>query len=301
MNTRSSVGLLFLTWLALLQLAENMAGLAQAQAQAQAQATAQAAAPAKWSKEQLAQAEKAVQDYLVRIEGDTRVRITRLDLDAPVVRKLADPLLYFSVLYPQFPVGRIPPKGLKVANLFLVGKDNKPLVLTDVPGLQKLFHDSYRFDSEKAQKEAAHFWLTVSAELEQDGYYKFKILESDTTVSLEDKNRVVTVKGMVSAGGNGTLQARLTFNPLGQLIEVKQDVSLVVGPRPRCQATKLLDVDPLVRTMAEQNLLYLGSLARDYLFEQRAKASPELQRAIDRIWWQIQLQERHERAVQEPK
>jgi hypothetical protein len=54
--------------------------------------------------------------------------------------------------------------------------------------------------------------------------------------------------------------------------------------RPICQATKLLDPDPIVRKMAEQDLLIMGAAARDYLLEQRAKAGPELQAAIDRIW-----------------
>jgi hypothetical protein len=59
------------------------------------------------------------------------------------------------------------------------------------------------------------------------------------------------------------------------------------GPRPICQATKLLDADAVVRKMAEQDLLFMGLAARDYLMEQRAAAGPELRQAIDRLWEQI--------------
>jgi hypothetical protein len=50
----------------------------------------------------------------------------------------------------------------------------------------------------------------------------------------------------------------------------------------------LLDPDPIVREMAEQALLYMGLSARDYIMEQRAKASPRLREAIDRLWRRIE-------------
>ena len=59
------------------------------------------------------------------------------------------------------------------------------------------------------------------------------------------------------------------------------------GVRPICQATKLLDADPLVRRMAEQDILVMGQSAKEYLDEQRANAKPELKAAIDRIWKRI--------------
>jgi len=39
--------------------------------------------------------------------------------------------------------------------------------------------------------------------------------------------------------------------------------------------------------MAEQDILVMGKAAKGYLDEQRAKASPELQQAIDEIWERI--------------
>jgi hypothetical protein len=40
--------------------------------------------------------------------------------------------------------------------------------------------------------------------------------------------------------------------------------------------------------MAEQDLLFMGLAARDYLMEQRERASPELRASIDRLWRLIQ-------------
>jgi hypothetical protein len=43
--------------------------------------------------------------------------------------------------------------------------------------------------------------------------------------------------------------------------------------------------------MAEQDLLYMGHAAKEYLSEQRAKAKPKLQRAIDEIWERIRAED----------
>lgn len=81
--------------------------------------------------------------------------------------------------------------------------------------------------------------------------------------------------------------ASLTFDWAGKLVKVVDEAIVVAGPRPICQATKLLDPDPIVRGMAEQIILVMGRAAKEYLNEERAKASHELQKAIDRIWQKI--------------
>ena len=58
-------------------------------------------------------------------------------------------------------------------------------------------------------------------------------------------------------------------------------------PARRRIQPKLLDPDPIVRRMAEQDILVMGRAARDYLMDQRANAPPLLQDAIDRIWRRI--------------
>jgi hypothetical protein len=48
-----------------------------------------------------------------------------------------------------------------------------------------------------------------------------------------------------------------------------------------------LDADPVVRRMAEQDILVMGKSAKDYLDEQRTKAKPDLKAAIDSIWRRV--------------
>jgi hypothetical protein len=94
------------------------------------------------------------------------------------------------------------------------------------------------------------------------------------------------------AGNEGFLTAEMLVSPKGQLLEVREDVKLKAGIRPICQATKLLDPDPIVRRMAERDLLILGPLAIPYLSEQWRQADPQLRRAIERIQRQIEQGER---------
>jgi hypothetical protein len=89
-------------------------------------------------------------------------------------------------------------------------------------------------------------------------------------------------------GGNGgQVEATLVFDGAGKLASARQTAKLRQGNRPICQATKLLDADPIVRRMAEKDILVMGRAARDYLVEQQKMASPALKKAIDRVWKRI--------------
>jgi hypothetical protein len=99
----------------------------------------------------------------------------------------------------------------------------------------------------------------------------------------------VTGKAVVvpNGGNKGEIAASLTFDRGGHLVTVSESVDIKRGIRPRCQATKLLDSDPVVRGMAEEAILVMGEAAKEYLDEQRTRAGPELREAIDRIWRRI--------------
>jgi hypothetical protein len=79
----------------------------------------------------------------------------------------------------------------------------------------------------------------------------------------------------------------MLFDSDGVLDSVSETRAVRPGVRPICQATKLLDADPLVRRIAEQDILVMGRSAQEYLDGQRAKAQPRLREAIDRIWKRI--------------
>jgi hypothetical protein len=195
-----------------------------------------------------------------------------------------------NVRFRQFPVARILPKGLHASNLFVVKKDDKskPTPLLDITKLEKFLHDNA--SEVKNEKEAGTLlaaWLTLTQELRQDGFFRFEVMEKEFKVVGDNAKFSAEGRAMVVAGGNGQLKAELTTEN-GKLAKVTQQVEIRQGPRPICQATKLLDADPIVRRIAEADLLIMGLPARDYLMEQRDRATPELQRAIDRLWARIQ-------------
>src|SRR6185295_8902288 len=108
--------------------------------------------------------------------------------------------------------------------------------------------------------------------------------------SATTKSGTITANGTVSVdpknGDKGDIKATLTFKD-GVLATAETKVNLTPGMRPRCQATRLLDADPIVRGMAEDSIRMMGSTAKPYLDEQRAKASAQLRAAIDRAWAKI--------------
>lgn len=235
-----------------------------------------------------ADADAKVKEYLKGIKGAEAARVTPLAADG-MKESFPDHNL-FAVLFPLYPVARIAPEPLKHANVIAVPKkkDGKPVAITDAKELEKFVKENARPVKTAAEgEETIKAYLRAYAELHQDGFYKF-------TVKADDKAKVdgatVTGSGQAAvdpAGGNkGEIKGTLTFKD-GKLATAETKVGITPGVRPICQATKLLDADPIVRGMAEQSIRVMGSAAKPYLDEQRAKASPELRDAIDRVWAKI--------------
>lgn len=233
-----------------------------------------------------ADTEAAVKKYLESINGENGVRVTVVNDNS--VSKTFSKHTFAAVLYPQFPVGRPAPEGLKSANVLAVSADGKVVLLTDAKQLEKFFVEQAPKADEKIGEVILKAWLRLTQDLAQDGFYKFK--ESNTDIGPASNDGKLSVTGDVPvdpAGGNkGELSASIAFEK-GKIVKIEHRVSLIPGPRPRCQATKLLDPDPIVRLMAEDSIRVMGSACKYYLDEQRAKAAPELQKAIDRIWQRI--------------
>jgi hypothetical protein len=208
--------------------------------------------------------------------------------DGVVAATLPDHVL-FSVMFRRFPVARVPPEGLAASNVAVVARDGKVTFLTNTKGLEKFFrtHATAATD-DNSLGAAAYTWSRLAQDLHQDGFYRFQLLDPAKQPAKPGGPRTITTVALVMQGGSGTMRYTLTFDTSGKLSGVVEDVKLRPGPRPICQATKLLDPDPVVRKMAEQDLLIMGRPARRYLDEQRAKASPALRRAIDRLWRRIE-------------
>jgi hypothetical protein len=235
---------------------------------------------------EIEKAQKQIKEELTKLKGaEGQVR----QVEADVLGHVFPDYLFFSVLYRQFPVAHLPPSPLKGSNLFAIPKgEGKPRLLTDAKELETFFRATLKpVKGADQAKDAARAWLHLSPTFLQDGYYKFSLVDESIRVTEQKVGMKVSGKVVVMEGGSGTIDLTAAFDGAGKLASVDQVLKVRRGPRPICQATKLLDPDPIVRRMAEQDLIVMGSAAKSYLDEQRARASAELRRAIDRIWERI--------------
>jgi hypothetical protein len=241
-----------------------------------------------------APARKPTEEEIKKAREAIDARLDKLHAQGAQVEFLADGAvteslpghLCYAVVFRQYPVARVLPEGLHAGNVFAVTKDGTVEVVSDADALKTFFRAALRpVDGEAAARQAAAGWLGLSEALHQDGFYRFGIPEKELTV--EEGGRRASGKALVERGGNGEIRVVLTFGADGRLTGAEETARLRPGPRPICQATKLLDPDPVVRRMAEQDLLIMGRAAKGYLDEQRARAAPGQQEAIDRLWRRI--------------
>lgn len=198
--------------------------------------------------------------------------------------------LFYTLRFRRYPVARRPPEPLGSNNLFVVKPDGSVEYLRDRQTLENFFRAALGpVTTDAAAKDAAGAWLRLAQEFYQDGFFQFSIAADSVKATPSASGIEVTAKAAVNQRGGdaGEIAAALTFDRTGKLLKVSQSGQVRAGVRPICQATKLLDPDPIVRGMAEQTVLVMGRAAKSYLDEQRAKAGPELRRAIDRIWQRI--------------
>jgi peroxiredoxin len=195
---------------------------------------------------------------------------------------------FFALIFRQYPVARITPEPLKSQNVFVIQKDGNVQHLTGIKPLEEFFRSKLALvlDAQSA-RESAGAWLRLSEEFKQDGFFKFSIPQDSLIVQKLKSGLKASGKAVVTQGGSGEIRASLSFTTEGKLAQIEEANTVKAGVRPICQATKLLDPDPIVRLMAEKDLLVMGRAAKEYLDEQRAKASPQLKQAIDRIWQRI--------------
>jgi hypothetical protein len=242
------------------------------------------------SDDDTAKAQKVVNDDLDRLKA---AGFTMQQVKDEAVGRAFPKVVFFGVFFRQFPVARLTPEGLNSANLYAVGPDDKPQLLKEANQLEDFFKTNLSpAKTDDAAKDAARAYVRLAEELHQDGFFKFALQDDSTKIGEGKEGKRATARAVVMAGGNGELGATLTFDDAGKLTKAVENVKIKPGPRPICQATKLLDADSVVRRMAERDLLIMGRAAKPYLDEQRAKAAPELQHAIDHIWQQI-LEEDH--------
>jgi hypothetical protein len=242
------------------------------------------------SDDDVTKAQKAVNDDLDRLKA---AGFTMQQVKDEAVGRAFPKVVFFGVFFRQYPVARLTPEGLKSSNLYAVGPDGKPQLLMESKELEAFFKANLSpAKTDDAAKDAARAYVRLAEELHQDGFFKFALQDDSTKIGEGKEGKRATARAVVMAGGNGELGAALTFDDAGKLTKAVENAKIKPGPRPICQATKLLDADSIVRRMAERDLLIMGRASKPYLDEQRAKAAPELQRAIDHIWQQILEEDR---------
>lgn len=242
------------------------------------------------SAEKVDQAKNAVIQQLAKYRAPA-AQVTHID-DKAVTASLPGHH-YFAVLYRLYPVARALPEPLKYANVMAVSADGKVSLLNEEKKLTEHFKSHLKQPAdEDGLKNAARAWLRISQTLSQDGFYTFALMDDSTKVQTTAAGKAVSGTVVVMRGGSGTISATLQFNGKNELLKVSHKTALRRGVRPRCHATLLLDANPIVRAIAEQDLLIMGKAAKAYLQEQRQKAEPKLQKAIDRLWQRILEEER---------
>jgi hypothetical protein len=194
---------------------------------------------------------------------------------------------FFTMLFRQFPVGRMVPEPLGSANLFAVSEADKEgkREVTHIKSAKEL-QDFYAKvlahpKDEKELRAAAHGYCLLRSELAQDGFFKFEVDPSKFVVNIGDATDRVTARIAVAEGGgnSGGIDVTLTFQ-VGAAPEVSEKEQLKAGIRPICQSLKLTDPDPAVRAAAERDLLIMGRNALPYLREKIAGTGGELRERI---------------------
>jgi hypothetical protein len=219
-----------------------------------------------------------------------------LPVNDPSVNAVFPQEHFYVLRFRQYPVAIDPPEPLEANNLFVVKRDDSVERLHGAEDLERVFRAALPPVTAPAQaKDATRAWLRLVEERHQDGFFQFSIPEDSLRVAGEPGGTLrSTGKATVTrqAGNAGEITASLAFDQSGRLVKASEAAKLKSGMRPICQATKLLDPDPIVRRMAEQDLLVMGASAREYLEEQRANADPQLRSAIDRIRERILREDR---------
>jgi hypothetical protein len=236
---------------------------------------------------------QALDSWLSNIQGATS--LPQVDWGSPQVESVTDKSVnrlfpsyhLYSIRFRMYPVASMAPSPLKSSNLAAVSSGNSVTLLTDKKELESFFQSAAPTTDAARARSAMRAWLALLVQLRQDGFFQFSIADDAINANTSSQGIVVSGKAIATKGGVGDITATLEFDADGRLTNADATENIKPGVRPICQATKLLDKDPIVRRMAEQGILVMGGAAGSYLTEQRKLASPALQKEIDRVWERI--------------
>lgn len=215
-------------------------------------------------------------------------------VDDPAIQNAFPERLFYTLRFRQWPIGFDIPAPMRSNNIFTLSKASGLKLITDLDQLKNLFKaEIANATTVKKQRDVTMAWIRLQEELAQDGMYQFltPLIENSTSAKGNTFNAVAKVS--TNTGNLGQLQANFVFGTNGTVLSINATNNLQEGMRPICQSTKLLDQDPIIRSMAKRDLLIMGRFAKPYLEEIRSTVSPELKREIDAIWKQIEKENRY--------
>jgi len=206
---------------------------------------------------------------------------------------------FHSVHYREFPVQMMPPKPMATRSLFSVKPDGAVTLFTFRKDLEKSFLTYAKPLESSSIKRLGIGYLKLSTVFSQDGMFQF-VFDLKNLSIRSSRNEIVlqaTAPVVEKSGDTGQLTATMTFKAdqsTGSylLVSISEKDTIKPGIRPICQCTLLLDQNPIVRKMAERDLLIMGLSAEPYIRKQLAQANPELRREIERVWQRIKRGER---------
>lgn len=250
--------------------------------------TAQAQPEQKDLPKEAQQAKEHVTKHLEQI-GGLKQQPTIAWLEEAALKELFPSLSFFAVRYRQYPVAIAPPEGLGSSNVIAVNKEGKLHVLKAPEELTKYFPEAAKANMAKMNADNAdkfaRAWLSLAQELIQDGFYKFEIMKPEVK---KGETIAVEARSLVTQGGKGHIALTLQTGADGGL-KASPDFKIQPGPRPICQALKLLDADATVRHMAYSELLFMGQSARPYLLDIKTRTTDgQLRQAIDHVLQRIE-------------
>jgi hypothetical protein len=210
-----------------------------------------------------------------------------LDLEAEPLQTLFKDCRFFVLRFGVYPVAVEAEPPLKTNNLFVVC-EGRITHVTDEQQLKQFFMRRLASSSQPISPSAAtESWLYLVQELHKDGFFQFQ----PPSVSKSGEASEGSTEVVAQRGDKGKLSVKMEFKE-GKLVAVTSEGSVSPGVRPRCQATRLLDEDPVVREIMWRDIVIMGRAGKPYLNEVRATAGPALQQAIDQVWQQILAEDR---------
>ena len=152
---------------------------------------------------------------------------------------------FFGVIFRQYPIAvRCPAvPDLKCANLFFVRNSQVDFVST-IEDLKFFFAANLDpAPTQAAATDAASTWMRFSEELKQDLFYTCS--ESYISYALRDNLTLLRAHATATAGGDANIDLVMTLGAAGNFVSILEKSAQRPGVRPICQATKLLDPDPI--------------------------------------------------------